>query len=216
MAAASLQPSFFFYLSTMQEIWEKLLLTSWLEAIAMVSGLLFPIFASFEKKICWLFGGISALTYAWVMFDEQLYQDGVLSIFYIVMSIYGYLMWQGVIKPKKDPVKISHASPFTVFIYITISLQYFFIGGYCFDNFTDADYPYVDAFVTGFSLVATWLEAKKKIDNWYLFLVADSVGVWLFWQKGLILTSILYIIYCIICVYGIIQWKKKIKLLKLQ
>ncbi len=200
----------------MQEIWAKLLETTWIEAVAMISGLLFPIFAAYEKKICWLFGGISALTYAWVLYEGKLYQDAVLSIFYVVMAVYGYLMWQGVIKAKKQQVKISYSNPFTVFIYITIGLQYTFLGGYCFDNFTDASYPYVDAFVTGFSLVATWLEAKKKIDNWYLFLVADGVGIWLFYQKGLLLTAILYIIYCIICLWGIFRWTKQIKLSKLQ
>ncbi len=199
----------------MQEIWQQLLKTTWIEVVAMVSGLLFPIFASFEKKICWLFGGISSVAYTWVMFDGRLYQDAILSVFYVGMSVYGYLMWTGVIKPKKEVLRISKASPFTVFIYITLCLQYFFIGGFCFDKFTNADYPYVDSFVTGFSLVATWLEAKKKIDNWYLFLFADGVGIWLFWRKGYILTAVLYVIYCFICVYGIIQWRKKIKLSKL-
>lgn len=180
----------------------------------MISGLLFPAFATFEKKICWLFGGISALLYAWIMFDGRLYQDGVLSIFYVVMSVYGYLMWRGLIRSRKENLKISSTSPFTFFIYIVIGLQYSMIGGYCFDNFTNADYPYIDAFVAGFSLMATWLEAKKKIENWYLFLVADGIGIWLFWKKGYILTCILYIIYCFICFYGIIQWKKRIKLLK--
>ena len=200
----------------MQALLDQLYKTTPLEVFAMISGLLFLIFASLEKKICWLFGGISSLVYTWIMFNGKLYQDAALSIFYVVMSIYGFLMWHGVIRNKKKPFKISYADPFTVFIYIVLSLQYFFIGGFCFDNFTDAEYPYVDAFITGFSLVGTWLEAKKKIDNWYLFLFADGVGIWLFWQKGYLLTAILYIIYFIICFYGIYKWRRTIKLSKSQ
>lgn len=199
----------------MQEFLHQLSKTSWLEVVAMVSGVLFPILAAYEKKLCWLFGGISAIAYAWILFDGRLYQDAVLSVFYLGMSLYGYLMWQGIIKSKKEPVKISKAHPVTFAICLVIGSQYFFVGGYCFDHFTNSDYPYVDAFVTGFSLVATWLEAKKKIENWYIFLVADAVGIWLFWEKGYMLTAILYGIYCLLCIYGIIIWRRKIKLSKL-
>lgn len=199
----------------MQEFWDQLLKTTWIEIVAMVCGLLFPILAAYEKKICWLFGGISSVLYVWIMFSENLYQDAVLSVFYVVMSVYGYLMWTGVIKPKKEAVKISRAHPLTFFVCIVIASQYFFVGGYFFDHFTDAHYPYADSFIVGFSLVATWLDAKKKIENWYLFLIADFAGIFLFWQKGLYLTALLNIIYCIICIYGIIQWRSKIKLSRL-
>jgi len=199
----------------MQEIIDQLLKTTWIEVVAMVTGLLFPIFAAAEKKICWLFGGISSIAYSYLLFDGRLYQDAILSVFYVGMSVYGYLMWTGVIKSKKEDVKISRVHPLTFFVCLVIGSQYFFVGGYCFDHFTDSDYPYVDAFITGFSLVATWLDAKKKMENWYIFLVADGVGVWLFWQKGYALTAVLYIIYCILCIYGIFKWRSKIKLSRL-
>jgi nicotinamide mononucleotide transporter len=195
----------------MQEFLNQLYKTTWLELVAMITGLLFPLLAAYEKQISWLFGGVSALIYVWILMDGKLYQDAVLSIFYAGMSVYGYLMWKGIIKSKKKTVQISKADPFTFFICLVLGSQYFFLGGYCFDHFTNADYPYVDAFVTGFSLVATWLEAKKKIENWYIFLLADGVGVWLFWQKGYVLTAILYLVYCFLCIYGIIIWRRKIK-----
>lgn len=200
----------------MQHLLEQLSKTTAIEAVAMICGLLFPILASLEKKICWLFGGISSVLYVFIMFKGQLYQDAVLSLFYVGMAVYGYLMWTGKIKSKnKEVVKISKTHPLTLFVCLVIASQYFFVGGFFFGHFTNSDYPYADAFIVGFSLVATWLDAKKKIENWYLFLIADAMGVWLFWEKELYLTSLLNIIYCFICIYGIFAWRRKIKLSRL-
>jgi nicotinamide mononucleotide transporter len=132
------------------------------------------------------------------------------------MAVVGFLLWQGIIKSKKKDLQISFLRFKFLGLYLFLGFFYTLVGGYFFHEKTDASYPYIDAFVTGFSFIATFLEAKKKIENWYIFLVADGVGAWLFFQKGLILTSLLFIIFCIICIGGIIQWHRKIKLLRLQ
>jgi nicotinamide mononucleotide transporter len=199
----------------MQTFLDQLYKTSWLEVIAMVCGLLFPVFSAFEKKICWLFGGMSSVIYVYICFNGKLYQDAFLNFYYIIMAVVGYLIWQGVIKSKKGSLKISFLKPKFLLLYLFLGLVYTVAGGYFFHEKTDASYPYVDAFVTGFSFIGTFLEAKKKIENWYIFLVADGVGAWLFYQKGLMLTSILFTIFCFICIYGIIQWHRKIKLSRL-
>ncbi len=198
----------------MQEIWDQLQQTTWLEIIAMVTGLLFPIFAAYEKKICWLFGGISSLIYIYLMFIAQLYSDAILNFYYVVMAFVGYLTWSGIIKARKKEVKVSYANFRLLIIVSLIAAVYSVVSGYIFLRYTNASYPFLDATLTGFAFIATWLETRKKIENWYIFLVVDGLSIWLFWKKGYILTAILFIIYCIICIYGIIQWHRKIKLSK--
>lgn len=198
----------------MQEIWDQLQQTTWLEIIAMVTGLLFPIFAAYEKKICWLFGGISSLIYIYLMFIAQLYSDAILNFYYVVMAFMGYLTWSGIIKVRKKEVKVSYANFRLLIIISLIAAVYSVVSGYIFLRYTNASYPFLDATLTGFAFIATWLETRKKIENWYIFLVVDGLSIWLFWKKGYILTAILFIIYCIICIYGIIQWHRKIKLSK--
>lgn len=198
----------------MQEIWDQLQQTTWLEIIAMVTGLLFPIFAAYEKKICWLFGGISSLIYIYLMFIAQLYSDAILNFYYVVMAFMGYLTWSGIIKVRKKEVKVSYANFRLLIIVSLIAAVYSVVSGYIFLRYTNASYPFLDATLTGFAFIATWLETRKKIENWYIFLVVDGLSIWLFWKKGYILTAILFIIYCIICIYGIIQWHRKIKLSK--
>lgn len=198
----------------MQEIWDQLQQTTWLEIIAMVTGLLFPIFAAYEKKICWLFGGISSLIYIYLMFIAQLYSDAILNFYYVVMAFVGYLTWSGIIKVRKKEVKVSYANFRLLIIVSLIVAVYSVVSGYIFLRYTNASYPFLDATLTGFAFIATWLETRKKIENWYMFLVVDGLSIWLFWKKGYILTAILFIIYCIICIYGIIQWHRKIKLSK--
>ena len=196
----------------MQALLDQLYKTTWLEVVGMITGLLFPIFSAYEKKICWLFGGISSVIYVYICFEGKLYQDAILNFYYVIMAVVGYFIWQGIIQSKKKQLKISYMSLKANLLFILLGAAYTVLGGYFFHERTDASYPYVDAFVTGFSFIGTYLEAQKKIENWYIFLVADGVGIWLFYEKGLLLTSFLFIIFCVICIYGIVAWHRKIKL----
>lgn len=180
----------------------------------MISGLLFPILSAFEKVICWLFGGISSVIYIYLFLEGKLYQDAGLNFFYVIMSVIGYLMWKGIIKPRNKKVKIQFMTIPVTLLFILLGLLYTVVTGYIFKKYTDAAFPFVDAFVTGFSFIATWLDARKKIENWILFFIADAVGIWLFWQKGFILTSFMFMIYCGICIFGFIKWHRQIKLSK--
>jgi nicotinamide mononucleotide transporter len=130
------------------------------------------------------------------------------------MAFVGYLTWSGIIKVRKKEVKVSYANFRLLIIVSLIAAVYSVVSGYIFLRYTNASYPFLDATLTGFAFIATWLETRKKIENWYIFLVVDGLSIWLFWKKGYILTAILFIIYCIICIYGIIQWHRKIKLSK--
>lgn len=198
----------------LETLWEQLKQTSWIEAIAMISGLLFPIFAGLEKKICWLFGFISSVLYTYICIDIKLYQDAIISFYYVIMAIVGFLMWQGIITKKKSVFTVSTMNSQHIIWVVIIGLAYTGITGFLFFRFTDASFPFMDAFTTGFAFIATWLQARKKIENWVIFLIIDAVGIWLYYQKGLVLTSVLYIFYCILSVNGIIQWQKKVRLLK--
>lgn len=200
----------------MDEFLNQLYKTRWLEIIAMISGLLFPILSAYEKIICWLFGGISSAIYIYLFIEGKLYQDAGLNLFYVVMSVIGFLMWKGIIKPRHKKVAISVTNFPMLLMFTLMGVLYTIVTGYIFKKFTDAAYPYVDAFVTGFSFIATWLDAQKKIENWVVFFVADAVGVWLFWQKGFILTSVMFTVYCCICIFGFIKWRNQLKLSKSQ
>ena len=76
---------------------------------------------------------------------------------------------------------------------------------------TDASLPYVDALTTSMSLIAQWMIARKKIENWLLWIVADVIYVGMYVFKHLYLTSLLYFIFIILAIIGWQQWKKDLQ-----
>ena len=74
-----------------------------------------------------------------------------------------------------------------------------------------ASLPYLDAFTTVMSFVATVYLAKRRIENWYLWIIVDVIGVWLYWEKGVGFLSLLYFAFLINAIYGYIKWKKEMK-----
>lgn len=80
--------------------------------------------------------------------------------------------------------------------------------GYAFDHYTDADLAYWDAFTTSFSLVGQYMLAKKKLENWLLWIGVDAVATGIYAYKELYLLSLLYFLYLGLAAYGYQQWKK--------
>jgi nicotinamide mononucleotide transporter len=67
--------------------------------------------------------------------------------------------------------------------------------------------PFLDAVTTVLSLVAQWLLNRKRIDNWYVWIVVDVVYVYLYWQRHLPLTALLYALFIPMCVAGLVRWR---------
>ena len=65
-----------------------------LEWIGLITGILYVIFASIQKPICWIFGIISSFCLAWKSFEDyKLMADGILQLFYIIIGFYGLYNW---------------------------------------------------------------------------------------------------------------------------
>lgn len=90
-------------------------------------------------------------------------------------------------------------------IWIGVIISAFLVWGVVMNKYTDADYPFPDAFTTVASLVAQYLLARKKIENWIIWIIVDLVAINIYFLKELYFTSGLYLVFLILCVIG---WKK--------
>ena len=181
-----------------------------LEIIAVISGIICVVLQAREKIAAWAFGILSVSISCFIFYHSKLYSDLLLHIVYIFLNIYGWYNWSRrrvddsnspILILKKQGIFISAA----VVAAITLAL------GYTMGRFTDADLYYFDAFTTAGSLVAQYLLAKKYLQNWMLWIIVDLVAVPVYLYKGLYLFSFLFFVYLVICVYGLINWKKLIK-----
>ena len=184
---------------------------SFLELTGTVFGIAGVWLTVKENSLCFPTGIINVTFYAWLFFQSRLYADALLQIVYIVLLIYGWVEWtHGQKKDKQFPV--TKTSGRTSLLLLTTGLIATVALGTFFRYNTNASLPYVDSLTTSMSLIAQWMIAKKKIENWLVWIVADVIYVSMYIYKHLYLTGLLYFIFIILAVIGFQQWKKDLRI----
>lgn len=209
-------------MSFLESVYQGILVTSFWEWIAVVTGIIYVILAALRSNLCWFFAIISSGIYIYLCLDGQLYIESVLQVFYVGMAIVGWISWRKKDKTESDEMNNLLDSPeikVDVKIWtanyhglnILISGVVAFLLGFCFDTFTDQANPYADAFTTVFSLAATFMVVKKVLENWIYWIVIDIVSIFLYHQRGYSLSAFLYFVFTILAVVGFVAWHKKYK-----
>lgn len=132
-----------------------------------------------------------------------------LQVYYIIVSLYGWYYWvKG--KKKEDEIEIPvtrinlrNAGYYTLIFAALYSTMFFILY-----RFTDSPIPGLDSLATALSLVATWMLAKKILENWLLWIIADALCIGISYYKDLYFTSVLFGIYTIMAFVGYYRWKK--------
>lgn len=177
---------------------------SLLEGFAFITSLLYTWLAAKENIWCWLFGGLGAGATLILCLQGLLYSEVILQIYYIVMAVYGWLQWSKSDKDLKKPVlRMSYVLHLKILILGGIGL--FALGAFW--KLWGAALPYLDATTTSFSILATWLIARKYLENWIYFIVIDAISIYLYSSRGLLLLSFLFVLYTFLAAYGYFQWK---------
>lgn len=183
---------------------------SLLEIIAAIISIFAVYLTTRQKIICFPIGIVSVALYFYIFFEAKLYADMALQIFYIAMLIYGWYNWLFKKNDNKE-LKVTKLKKREYPIPLAIVILFTFGLGFLLKNHTDAALPFVDAFTTSLSLFAQWLVAKKKIENWVVWVIADSIYIGMYIYKDLYPTAILYFIFIILAIKGLIEWKKSLE-----
>lgn len=184
-----------------------------LEIVAVIFGVLYTVLMAQNKISCWIFGIIGSLLSVYLFIEyAKLYAEAVLYVFYVFAGIYGWVQW----KNQKEVTEVYQQKVSThiklivggtaVSILLYFGLSYFF---------KEAEKPLIDSFTTVFSFIATYLMAKKWIENWYYWLVIDGVSTYLYYTRELEIYALLMLVYTILVVYGYLKWKK-LKVVKVE
>ncbi|RUO63881.1 nicotinamide mononucleotide transporter [Pseudidiomarina planktonica] len=189
---------------------EQLALTSVWELIAVVLALAYLLLAARQNQLCWLMAFISCGIYSQLMFSAHLYLETFLQICYVVLAVYGWWQWQyGAGKAATEQGVVSQAR-FSARWHLNSCVMLAVVAAVVAllaAEFTDADAVWLDSFTTVFSLFATWLLTRKAIENWWYWLVIDSVYIYLYASKGFVVTAGLFVIYVMLVIYAIWQWR---------
>ncbi len=180
----------------------------YLEIFGVVSGLLFLYFEYKENAWLWPVGLVSSAIYVAVFYSAKFYADMGLQVYYVVISIYGWLAWlRG--KHNEQPLKIRRAGKPLFIKVTTVSVALWLALYFVLKAFTDSPVPLGDAFTSAFAITATWMLSRKILEQWSFWIVINFVSMALYFYRDLYLTAFLYAVYGIISIAGYYEWKKK-------
>jgi nicotinamide mononucleotide transporter len=177
------------------------------EIVAVVMAIAYLLLAIRENIWCWLCAGVSTGIYIWLFAAANLYMESLLNVFYFAMAIYGWKVWssghdESHLRPVVVwPVRV-HAIAMAAIVLLTA------ISGTLLQQHTDAAFPYVDSATTFAAVWATFLVARKVLENWWYWLVIDVASIFIYWSRDLQLTSVLFVVYVVLIPIGLIIWTR--------
>ncbi len=180
---------------------------NWLEIAGVITGFICVYLNAKENIWGWPLGIISCFLYIFIMYNARFYADMWLQVVYVFLNAYGWYQWlYG--GENQTELKVTNASRQQLAILLPLGILTTGAAYYYFSTFTDAAQPFWDSFNTAFSLVAVYLQAKKKLESWILWIMVDIIYIPLFFFRGLHLTSLLYIAYLVLATMGYILWRR--------
>lgn len=183
---------------------DALLATSPLEAAAVALGLVYVVLAAAGSRWCWPAGGASAALLVWVSWQGRLPMQALLQAFYVLISVQGWLRWS---TPATARIGFWPWQRHVVAIGATLAASA--LGTGLLKSRLDSAAPFIDVSTTLFSLLATWLTTRMRIENWVYWIVIDAVLAWLYFAQGLRATALLFVIYLGVCIAGLLAWTKR-------
>jgi nicotinamide mononucleotide transporter len=180
-----------------------------LEAAGAFFSVVYLVLAIRENLWCWPAAFLSSALTMVLMFQGRLYAESVLNVYYIAMAVYGWYQWRyGGRRSSSDalPIGVWPIKTHALAIGGTVALSAI-VGGLM-SKYTNAAFPYLDAFVSIGSVVTTYMVARKILENWLYWLVVDSLSLYLYWQRDLNLYVALFALYLVLVVLGLIRWHR--------
>ena len=176
------------------------------EALAVALAVAYLVLAIRQNIWCWAAAAVSTLIYLFIMYAANLYMESALQVFYLVMAAYGWFSWRKHADRSKD-LQVSTWPLRRHLLAIAIILGLVLISGHLLTAYTNAALPHLDSLTTWGAVVATWMVARKILENWLYWFVIDAVSVGLYTSRGLYLTAILFTAYLVMIVIGYRSWR---------
>jgi nicotinamide mononucleotide transporter len=201
-----------------QEIYRQFLAgiksTSWLECVAVVSGIASVWLSMVENILVYPTGLASTIIYIYISLRGHLFGEASVNFYYTVMSVIGWIWWARKNEQKQHVLRISYSTPREWLVQLG-----FFAGSYLL-LYTALHYlkihfpgaiPWGDAFASSTAYTGMWLMARKKVESWYWWIATNTASIPLYFVKGYVFTSFYYLVLLIMAFGGLVAWMKKAK-----
>lgn len=189
--------------------------TTLLEYIAVFAGIASVWYSRKENILVYPVGLINTIIYIYLSFKFHLPGEASVNFYYTIMSLYGWYMWTRKDKQHEVVLHITSSNKklwlyqvlFFLFFYVTIYFALVFLK----EKFFEGAIPWADAFASATAFTGMWLMTRKKVESWYWWIATNIASIPLYFVKGLVFTSVYYIILLILAIFGLTEWKRKAK-----
>lgn len=183
---------------------------TWLEVLAFVLALANIACNVFEIHWGWPLCIVASALYAWLFYDSKLYGEAGVNLFFVLIAVWGWWQWLfGHRHGSAVSLRIERLDLRGYLLCLTGYGVVWLALGLLLRNVTDSDVPWADGFVTAGSVIGTLLLGRKFIENWTVWLLVNAASVALFAYKGLHLTTVLYVIFFLLAIWGWLGWKQR-------
>lgn len=178
-----------------------------LEILGVILAIAYLVLATKENIWCWLCAFISSFIYVYLFWQVGLMMESMLNVFYIAMAIAGWLQWNygG---EEHQALTIRKLKLWQHGLIISLILLLAWLNGWYMQNYTTAAWPYIDSFTTWASVLTTLMVIYKILENWIYWFVIDGISIYLYIDRALYLTALLFLAYVLIVIFGYISWRK--------
>ena len=186
-----------------------------IEWVAVLLALIYVILAARNSVWCWPFSFVSSCLFAWqVYYAYGLYFDTALNVFYALMALWGLWSWLNAsgTNASSEPLKIRSQRWQAHLLWIGSGLVLTLLFWVLAKAYTEAQRPFWDALTSIFSVFATVMLIRRKVENWIYLLVMDLIYVVLYWERGSVLFASLFVLYSILALHGYRSWRKMMRL----
>jgi nicotinamide mononucleotide transporter len=180
-----------------------------LEAASVLFSVLYLVLAIRESLWCWPAAFLSSVLTLVVVFSVRLYSEVALNVYYAAMAVFGWYQWRYGGRPRgaaELPIGVWPLKMHARAIGGSVALAS--IVGLLMSRYTQAAFPYLDAFLAVSSVVTTYMVARKILENWLYWLVIDSLWLYVYWQRELYLFVGLFALYLVLVVIGLVRWHR--------
>jgi nicotinamide mononucleotide transporter len=187
--------------------------TTALEYIAVFTGIASVWFSRMENILVYPVGLVNTIIYIYLSFEKHLPGEASVNFYYTVMSLYGWYIWLKKDKQKHAVLHISYSDKkmalyqvlFFLFFYVSI----YFSLVYLKQHFFQGAIPWADAFASATAFTGMWLMTRKKVESWYWWIATNISSIPLYFVKGLVFTSVYYLVLLVFAFWGLAEWKKR-------
>ena len=199
------------------EIWQQfadgMKQTGWIEYVAVFAGIASVWYSRAENILVYPVGLINTIFYVYLSFKGQLLGEASVNLYYTIMSIYGWYLWNKKNQQQQHIVRITHSNKkWWLYQWIFFAVFYIIIFAsltYLKKNFAPGVIPWADAFASATAFTGMWLMTKKKVESWYWWIATNIASIPLYFVKQYVFTSVYYFVLLIMAVFGLMEWTKK-------